>query len=166
MLIPEVKQVNGIWRGKVILDSWNTFFKKEMNVELNVGGDRLIKCLDLRHKFAYEYLIVNQAKLLEIILNALLDEYPTMQEEYGYEDEELDEYMPDIDNIQEFRVLMEPKRVYILDIEKDEMVYLGFHFRCTWDEEHDYGIMMHKERVVKMGGGDVAFLSWVAEEDK
>ena len=43
--------------------------------------------------------------------------------------------------------------------------YLGFHFICSWDEDHDYGVMMHKERVVKMGGGDVAFLSWIAEEE-
>ena len=43
-----------------------------------------------------------------------------MQEEYGYEDEELDEYMPNVDNIQEFKEIMEPKRVYILDVENDE----------------------------------------------
>ena len=86
--------------------------------------------------------------------------------EYGYEDEELDEYMPNVDNIQEFKEIMEPKRVYILDVENDGMAYLGFHFICSWDEDHDYGVMMHKERVVKMGGGDVAFLSWIAEEDK
>ena len=89
-----------------------------------------------------------------------------MQEEYGYEDEELDEYMPNVDNIQEFKEIMEPKRVYILDVENDGMAYLGFHFICSWDEDHDYGVMMYKERVVKMGGGDVAFLSWIAEEDK
>lgn len=27
-----------------------------------------------------------------------------MQEEYGYEDEELDEYMPNVDNIQELSI--------------------------------------------------------------
>ena len=37
---------------------------------------------------------VSYTHLLQIILNALLVEYPIMQEEYGYEDEELDEYMP------------------------------------------------------------------------
>ncbi|WP_455717076.1 DUF6985 domain-containing protein [Anaerosporobacter sp.] len=166
MLIPEVKQINGIWMGNVTLDLWNAFFGKESDIDLNVGGDKLIECLDTRHKVAYEYLVTNQNKLLEIILSALLVEYPTMQEEYGYEDEELNEYMPNVDNIQEFKEIMEPKRIYILDIEKDWMAYLGFHFKCTWDEEHDYGILIHKERVVKMGGADVAFLSWIAEEDK
>lgn len=166
MLIPKVKQVNGIWRGYVTLDLWNAFFGKESNIELNVGGDKLVECLDIRHKAAYEYLVSHQEKLLEIILSALLEEYPTMQEEYGYENEELDRYMPNVANIQEFKGIMEPKSIYILDVEKEGMMYLGFHFKCTWDEEHDYGIMIHKERVVKMGGADAAFLSWIAEEDK
>lgn len=110
--------------------------------------------------------IVCSGRINNLFRNALLVEYPIMQEEYGYEDEELDEYMPNVDDIQEFKEIMEPKRVYILDVENDGMAYLGFHFICSWDEDHDYGVMMHKERVVKMGGGDVAFLSWIAEEDK
>ena len=85
MLIPNVKQVNGIWSGNVTLDSWNNFFNKEMDIDLNIGGDKLIESLNSRHKFAYEYLVTNQEKLLQIILNALLVEYPIMQEEYGYE---------------------------------------------------------------------------------
>ena len=90
MLIPNVKQVNGIWSGNVTLDSWNNFFNKEMDIDLNIGGDKLIESLNSRHKFAYEYLVTNQEKLLQIILNALLVEYPIMQEEYGYEDDTLD----------------------------------------------------------------------------
>ncbi len=166
MLIPNVKQVDGIWRGNVTLNSWNNFFSKTINMDLNIGGDRVIESLNLKHKLAYEYLIVNQEKILQIILNALLEKYPIMQEEYGYEDEELDEYMPNVDNVQEFKEIMKPKRIYILDVENDGMVYLGFYFTCSWDEDHDYGVMIHKERVVKMGGGDVAFLSWIAEEDR
>lgn len=166
MLIPNVKQVDGIWKGNVTLDSWNNFFDKEIDIDLNIGGDKLIDLLNHKHKLAYEYLVANQEKLLHIILNTLLVEYPIMQEEYGYEAEELDEYMPDVDNIQGFKELMEPRRVYILDVANDGIAYLGFHFSCSWDEDHDYGVMMHKERVVKMGGADVAFLSWVAEEDK
>lgn len=142
MLIPNVKQVNGIWSGNVTLDSWNNFFNKKMDIDLNIGGDKLIESLNSRHKSAYEYLVTNQEKLLQIILNALLVEYPIMQEEYGYEDEELDEYMPNVDNIQEFKEIMEPKRVYILDVENDGMAYLGFHFICSWDEDHDYGVIV------------------------
>lgn len=166
MLIPNVKQINGIWRGSITLESWNTFFGNESDIDLNIGGDKLVSELYTRHQIAYEYLVTHQKQLLDNILCALLSEYPTMREEYGYEKEELEEYMPNVDSIERFKEIMEPKRIYILDIEKDGMAYLGFHFNCSWDDEHDYGIMMHKERVVKMGGADVAFLSWIAEEDK
>ena len=166
MLIPNITNIDGIWRGNLTLDSWNNFFNKEIDIDLNIGGDKLIVSLNPKHKLAYEYLVTNQEKILRIILNSLLAEYSTMQEEYGYEDEELDEFMPNVDNIQKFKEIMKPKRVYILDVENDGMVYLGFHFTCSWDEDHDYGVMMHKERVVKIGDGDVAFLSWLAEEDK
>lgn len=44
MLIPNVKQVNGIWSRNVTLDSWNNFFNKEMDIDLLVDklfGDAL-----------------------------------------------------------------------------------------------------------------------------
>lgn len=165
MLVPNVKQEDGIWIGNIILDSWNNFFDKTMDIELNIGGDRLIKSINSKHILAFEYLVENQEKLLQIILNALLVEYPIMQEEYGYEYGEKNIYMPDVENIQEFKKIIKPKRIYILDIENNGMAYLGFCFNCSWDEEHDYGVMIHNERVIKMGGGDVAFMSWIAEED-
>lgn len=166
MMIPEMKQVNGIWRGKVSLSSWSAFFEEKLVIELNIGGDKIVNCIDSRYKVAYEYLIANQEKILDNILSALLKEYPIMQEEYGYDNDELDEYMPNVSKIHDFRGIMKPKRIYILDVEKDGMLYLGFHFDCTWDEEHNFGIMLYKDRVIKMGGADVAFLSWIAEEDK
>lgn len=166
MLIPSIKQVDGFWSGSITLISWNQFFDKKMDIELNIGGDKTVESLEPRHILAYEYLMINQEKILQNILNELLAQYPSMQKEYEYEDEEMDECMPDINDIQELKKIIKPRRIYILDIENNGVAYIGFHFYCRWDEEHDYGVMTHKERIVKMGGGDVAFLSWIAEEDK
>lgn len=59
------------------------------------------------------------------------------------------------------------KNQFLLTITENEGVsYVGFHFMCSWDEEHDFGVMMYKEKIVKIGGSDSAFLSWIAEEDK
>ncbi len=165
MLIPNVKHIDGFWSGSITLISWNHFFDKEMEIDLNIGGDKSIESLESRHVLAYEYLMINQEKILQSILNELLVQYPNMQKEYGYE-EEMDECMPDINDIQDLKKLIKPRRIYILDIENDGVAYIGFHFYCSWDEEHDYGVMTHKERIVKMGGADVAFVSWIAEEDK
>lgn len=165
-MIPGVEQINGIWGGKINLNSWNDFFGAKLIIELNIGGDRTVNNLELRHKEAYEYILQNQRELLEKILLSLSTEYSNMQDEYGYDDEEQDEYMPSVNNIRDFSKLLLPKRIYILDIEKENFQYIGFSFSCSWDDEHGYGVMMHKNRVVKMGGADTAFLSWIAEEDK
>ncbi|MBO1687652.1 hypothetical protein EBQ27_10230 [Clostridium butyricum] len=95
-----------------------------------------------------------------------MKKYPDMQEKYGYDEDELEEFMPSVSDIDGFKNMLNPKRIYILNVESEGIAYVGFHFMCSWDEEHDFGVMMHKERIVKMGGSDSAFLSWIAEEDK
>ena len=104
------------WQIKYPVDTserCNNFFNKEMDIDLNIGGDKLIESLNSRHKFAYEYLVTNQEKLLQIILNALLVEYPIMQEEYGYEDEKLDEYMPNVEEYANDELIQLEKTGYI-----------------------------------------------------
>lgn len=166
MLIPNVEFINGIWRGKIQLNSWSNFFENVKYIDLNLGGDSKVEKIEDRHKLAYEYIISNQEKLLSLILNELMERYPIMQEEYGYDEDELDEYMPNVNNIVDFKNILNPKRIYILNVENEGVAYVGFHFMCLWDEEHDFGVVMHKEKIVKMGGSDSAFLSWIAEEDK
>ncbi len=165
-MIPGIEQINGIWRGVISLTSWNDFFCDDLIIELNIGGDKEVNNLELRHKESYEYILHNQRELLENILISLLSEYPNLQHEYGYDDNNIDEYMPNVNNIYDFSKLMRPNRIYILDIEKNSYSYIGFSFLCSWDDEHGCGVMMHKNRVVKIGGADVAFLTWIAEEDK
>lgn len=165
MIIPEIEQINGTWRGEISLNSWNNFFGDNLVIELNIGGDKTVNNLEIKHKEAYEYILHHQSELLEKILLSLLSEYSNMQDEYGYDDDEIEKYMPSVNCIHDFSKLMLPKRIYILDIEKDNLSYIGFSFSCSWDDEHGYGVMMHKNRVVKMGGEEIAFLSWVAEED-
>lgn len=165
MMIPGIEQISGIWRGKINLNSWNDFFGDNIIIELNIGGDKKVNNLEIRHKEAYEYILNHQSELLENIMFSLLSEYSNMQDEYRYDDDEINKYMPSVNSIHDFSKLMLPKRIYILDIEKDNLSYIGFSFSCSWDDEHGYGVMMHKNRVVKMGGEETAFLSWVAEKD-
>lgn len=166
MLIPNVELINGIWRGKIQLNSWSDFFNDVKYIDLNIGGDSKVERLEESHKLAYEYIVSNQENLLNLILNTLMQKYPDMQEEYGYEEDELEEVMPSVSNIRDFKNILNPKRIYILNVENGGIAYVGVHFMCSWDEEHDFGVMMHKGRVVKMGSSDSAFLAWIAEEDK
>ena len=166
LLIPNVEFVNGIWRGKIQLESWSDFFNDDKSIDLNVGGDLKIEKLEEKHKLTYEYIVSNQKNLLYQILKKLMEKYPEWQEEYGYDENELKEFMPNISDINGFKSILIPKRIYILNVENEGVAYMGFHFMCSWDEEHGFGIMMHKERIINMGYSECAFLTWIAEEDK
>ena len=117
------------------------------------------------HVEAFNYLIENQAEIKESILNALFAEYPNLQELYGYDPEEKEEYMPEVFKIEDFKNLIGIANIHLMNVEKNGVGYVGFEFGCSWDYEHGLGIMTHKNRIIKIGGGDSAFLTWVAKED-
>ncbi|ATP42504.1 hypothetical protein CSE16_18940 [Solibacillus sp. R5-41] len=94
-----------------------------------------------------------------------MKQYPKMQLQYGYDEEEKKEYMPDVSHIRNFSSLLSPLTMYILDVSKDGSPYFGCIFSCKWDDEHAFGAMLYKDRVVEIGGADTAFLSWIAQND-
>lgn len=117
MLIPNIELKNGMWNGKMHLEYWNNFFKNKEDIDLNIGGDSKVDKLEESHKNGYEYISSNQEELLNLILKELLIQYPTLQEDYGYDDEELEEIMPNVEQILDFRKLLKPKRIYILNVQ-------------------------------------------------
>ncbi len=50
-------------------------------------------------------------------------------------------------------------QIHILSYAKDGVAYIGFEFGCNWDEEHGFGILMHKERIVEIGSAHLSFES-------
>ena len=60
--------------------------------------------------------------------------------------------MPDICTPQELSELLELQNIYILDSAK-----IGFEFSCSWDMEHGLGGMTRKDKVINIGGAEVAF---------
>ena len=118
------------------------------------------------HIKAYDYLIENQDEIKQRMLNALINEYSKLQEMYAYEPEEKEEYMPDVKDTDDFKKILGLSIVHLIDVEKDGYCYVGFELGCNWDDEHGVGIMTYKDRIVKIGGGDTAFLTWIAEQDK
>ena len=96
---------------------------------------------------------------------ALKDVYPQIQGLYGYDEEEKSKYMPDIIKPEDFKKLIKPNTIIILDVAKDGMSYIGFGFDCEWDEEHGLGVMTHGGKIVEIGDADTGSLTWIAEED-
>jgi len=160
-----VNENKGIWEGSIRLDYWMGFFEMKEPMALNIGGDILTAEINKIHETGYNYLIDNQIVILNSILLALYDIYPKLQSNYDYDEDEKTIYMPDIVNKEDFKILLKPRGIFILDIVKNDMPYIGFEFLCTWDDEHGCGVMTHNSKIVKIGGAETSFLSWIAEKD-
>ncbi|MEW8346749.1 MAG: hypothetical protein AB2687_00430 [Candidatus Thiodiazotropha taylori] len=167
------------WQTKVNLPSWSGFQSRRgpygsNDSELPSNGDvvivfapegRDIEPLSNEEIESVEWVVENEASLSKSLLSSLLQAYPTLQEDYGYTEQEKAQYMPNVKSQDDFRNLIGLHSVNVHPLQKDGMPYIGFEFGCTWDPEHGLGVLMHGNRVVEIGGADTAILLWIAEKD-
>lgn len=157
----------GQCKGKIALDEWDELFETESPYTLYFEsdcGEALTSFCEVQ-KAGYDYVIQNQEEIADAILTALLKEYPAMQADYAYDDEEKEELMPDATDTDALAELLAPNSVIIHPVVRNGLSYIGYEFGCTWDEEHAFGALMHGTRVVELGGADTAILTWIAQND-
>jgi hypothetical protein len=114
---------------------------------------------------AFQYLMDHDTAISNSVLQGILREYPRMQDQYGYDDNQAQELMPDIASAKDLCTLIGLSNVHVLPVAKDGVAYVGLEFGCTWDDEHGLGVMTYKDRVIQVGGADTAFLEWIAADD-
>ena len=121
---------------------------------------------------AYEFLKKNQSKLAAKVLAAIFKAYPKLRKEHNqfltFDDGEPIPgavAMPPLKSASELKKLIGLGTVHILNIAKGGHAYVGFEFGCEWDQEHGFGVMTHKLRIVEVGQGDSSFDERIAEED-
>ena len=112
-----------------------------------------------------QWLLDHEAEVASAVLEGLLAEYPRLQQVYGYEGAERDEYMPEVSSTKDFRQLIGLHNVHVLSLWKEDLPYMGYEFGCIWDDEHGLGVLMHGTRVVKVGDAQTAFTLWMAKRD-
>jgi hypothetical protein len=118
-----------------------------------------------RERSSAQWLLDHEAEVASAVLAGLLAEYPRLQELYGYEGEERETFMPDVSSTEDFRQLIGLHDVYVHQVLKDGLPYVGYEFGCTWDGEHGLGVLTHGSRVVRVGDAQTAFTLWMAEQD-
>lgn len=148
----------------VVLSSWNEIFKKEMKIDISLGGDSIKDDETDEEYESYQYLLDNQKDIIVNVVNELYKQYPDLRKEYGYSKEDEGEYMPEVNNLDEYLKLINPHTIHFLAPQKDGYSYYGIEFSCEWDE-HGVGVMLHKSRIVKIGLADSAVLNWIARRD-
>ena len=103
---------------------------------------------------AYRFLKENESSVTENVLRGLFSDYPQIREVYGGIEPE---YLPAIEQAEDFRRLIKPINVYINSEAEDDYAYVGFECDCLWDIEHGLGVMMHKDKYVGYNDAEAAW---------
>lgn len=167
-ILPEIEVQEEMIYYQMDLPYWQTFFnEKDEQLSYNFMDDE-DECLqepnDLQQK-ALDYLQENQEEILQNMLTTLLEKYPEMQEQYEYDAEDKPFFMPDLTTIDGFSNLLNQLQCYVMNVYKNDFPYFGFSFGCSWDPEHDLGFITYKDRIVEMGGAELAFDTYTAKMD-
>ncbi|QKX04115.1 hypothetical protein HN014_04065 [Aquimarina sp. TRL1] len=107
---------------------------------------------------AIKFLKENSEKIRDSLLNGLLEDYPNAKDIY-------EDLMPEIKTISDYKDNLGVAFIHVMDSDKDNHAYIGFELGCSWDDEHGVGVMMHKDRVVKIGLADESFNHWNCYHD-
>lgn len=98
------------------------------------------------------------------VLAALQPYYAEMRPRYlRFLGSEADSLMPAVQTSEELSQLIDLRQVHIHPWTKEGVGYVGLQFGCTWDREHGFGVLMHRDRVVSVGSADVSF-AWSPDE--
>ena len=107
---------------------------------------------------ALTYHMQNGDQVFAAVLDALLPYYQRMRPKYvEYLGDDVDQLMPALDKAEGLKQLVDLRQVHVPPWQNSGVGYVGLQFGCTWDVEHGLGLLMHKDRVVQLGGADVSF---------
>jgi hypothetical protein len=113
---------------------------------------------------AVKFLLNHGEDVFEAVLAALRPYYDEMRPRYlSFLGGEAETRMPKVKSAADLSRLIDLRQVHVHPWTKRGMGYIGLEFGCTWDVEHGLGFMMHRDRVVSVGGADVSF-AWCPEE--
>lgn len=170
-------QKRRIGAGQLELSAWKDFLE---------AADRAVVDVDLSPEGAAEdaatteaqlatvrYVEGIQAELRTVVEAALRKYYDSARPKYAAFAEAHPGFFADFAN--EMPVNPEPaafarlhtlQGVFIHPVVLHKRAYVGFSFRASWETEHGVGVLVHDRRVVQVGGADVAFTQWIAEQDR
>jgi len=103
----------------------------------------------------------------DVILAAVSEYYADSREDFldDFDEDEAAILLPVLQTPHDLMPLIHLQSIRILAVQQDGIAYTGYSFTCTWDQEHMLGLMLHGDRVVKVGGADVPRLEWIAKHD-
>ncbi|WP_417209881.1 DUF6985 domain-containing protein [Antarctobacter sp.] len=155
------------WQSKINLPAWSEFTKATATVLTFAPEGRDDAPLSAEELALVQWVSGHYAMQKPTILAAVLEAYPEVRRHYfeDYDLEENEEDLPSIPTAEGLAQVIMLTDVFVPQISKDGVPYVGYQFSCEWDKEHGLGILMHGSRIVEIGGADTAFTLWIAKND-
>ena len=113
-----------------------------------------------------QWVVEHESEILASVLSGVLKQYPEIREEFSdfYEEDEVDEFVPEVSNVDELVKLLSCPSINVHSIPTPESPYFGVQLNCSWDDEHGVGVLLRGTEVLEVGGADTAILLWLAEK--
>jgi hypothetical protein len=151
------------WTADVDLPAWRRFVRNDGRMPLMILIDNEDQAPEPWQGEAYRYVIDHDKALADTIVCAVMQRKPWVDEDD--DDEEDEEPRLRIATAGDLLGRFRLDTILIQHVVREGIAYVGFQFRCDWEREHGLGVMMHRDRIVRLGGAADAFLAWIAERD-
>jgi len=148
------------WYSETYLSSWLDFYPQSYPDHQNIfGGFSFSSQAAPLRRFdevapptpaqiaAYQYLVENDERVRDAVLQAMFEQYPQWQQDYGA-DKEL---MPDVTHPMQFKSLVKLWSVSIGSKEMDGFAEVNLGLLPNWDIEHGMGAILIKDHVIAIG---------------
>lgn len=148
----------------ITLDKWNSKFG--FTHDINVNFCSIKHEVTTNELYTINSFIDNQELILSNILDYVMEIYPDIREETleilkcdGWDDEYILETIPEKVRKESFYRLIKLHSITIFEEMYEGANILGLRFNCTWEEEHGFGLLIHKDKVLGWGDEDFAMYS-------
>lgn len=156
------------WQVDVQFPAWSDFTPGDTTELIFAPEGRDEAPMDADEVALATWVVGNHERQKPPLLNAVLEAYPDFRRQF-FKDHDIKQNeggLPTITSEDGLAKVIALEQIYVHQISKNGVPYVGYQFSCSWDEEHGLGVLMLDRRVVAIGGADTAFLLWIAERDR
>ncbi|WP_417198202.1 MULTISPECIES: leucine-rich repeat domain-containing protein [Flavobacteriaceae] len=106
---------------------------------------------------ALNFIIDNSENVLTQLKGFIYSQREELEEVYGQFDREEYEGFPNLKSENDVCKYLDLSTIYIHEKELENISYIGLYGHSTWDTEHAFGTIFHKDRMVDFGDWDTAY---------
>lgn len=177
--MPDFKLGEFCWQAECQLDCWAGFGRRLEAIDglpgtsTSTGRFQLVFAPEGRDKSPLsshdieliDRFLATAGDIAPLVLNAVYQHYIEIFDDYAEFAVEEQLVMPVAKEPADLRELISLTEVSVHPVEHERRQYVGYEFNCTWESEHGLGVLMHGDRVVRVGEADNAFTLWMVQED-